>query len=129
MPDCTKPIFQSQLLYDEFDVEKPIEVSEDATAEFQFMDLDLSRDVQQAILLTGYTTPTAFQAEIIPFMLDGRDVIGQAQTGTGKTAAFALPILSRLDARSDQRKCWCLHDPRTSDSSCQVVRYLRRVYA
>ncbi len=89
------------MLYDEFDCGQTYEVSEDATAEFQFMDLELSRDVQQAILLTGYTTPTAIQAEIIPFMLDGRDVIGQAQTGTGKTAAFALPILSRLDARSE----------------------------
>ncbi len=82
-------------------VEKPIEIAEDTTAEFQFLDLELSRDVQQAIMMSGYTTPTPIQAEIIPFMLAGRDVIGQAQTGTGKTAAFALPILSRLDANSD----------------------------
>ena len=51
----------------------------------------------------GYETPTPIQAQIIPYMLDGRDVLGQAQTGTGKTAAFALPILSRVDL--DQ------HDP------------------
>ena len=83
-------------------VEKPIEISEDTQAEFQFLDLALSRDVQQAIMLSGYTTPTPIQAEIIPLMLAGRDVIGQAQTGTGKTAAFALPILSRLGPCSDQ---------------------------
>jgi len=45
----------------------------------------------------GYETPSAIQAQTIPLMLEGRDVVGQAQTGTGKTAAFALPILSRLD--------------------------------
>ena len=45
----------------------------------------------------GYETPSAIQAQTIPLMLEGRDVVGQAQTGTGKTAAFALPILSNLD--------------------------------
>lgn len=82
-------------------VEKPIETTEDSS-NISFMDLDLSRDVQQAILMSGYTTPTAIQAEIIPLVLAGRDVIGQAQTGTGKTAAFALPILSRLQPNCDQ---------------------------
>src|SRR5690606_2258956 len=45
---------------------------------------------------TGYTTPTPIQAAAIPLVLDGRDVMGAAQTGTGKTAAFTLPILHRL---------------------------------
>ena len=79
-------------------MDQSIEISEDTTPEFRFLDLELSRDVQQAIMMSGYTSPTPIQAEIIPFMLAGRDVIGQAQTGTGKTAAFALPILSRLEA-------------------------------
>jgi ATP-dependent RNA helicase DeaD len=81
-------------------VDTPIETI-DETAEITFMDLDLSRDLQQAIMMSGYEKPTAIQAEIIPHMLAGRDVIGQAQTGTGKTAAFALPILSRLQKGKD----------------------------
>ncbi len=62
-----------------------------------FKDLALSEPVLKAIESAGYETPSPIQAQIIPFMLDGRDVLGQAQTGTGKTAAFALPILSRID--------------------------------
>jgi ATP-dependent RNA helicase DeaD len=59
----------------------------------EFTSLNLRPELEQAILELGYVTPTAIQAEMIPLMLTGVDVIGQAQTGTGKTAAFALPIL------------------------------------
>jgi len=62
-----------------------------------FNDLALSEPVLKAVESAGYETPSPIQAEIIPYMLDGRDVLGQAQTGTGKTAAFALPILSKID--------------------------------
>ncbi len=62
-----------------------------------FRDLALTEPVLKAVESAGYETPSPIQAKIIPFMLDGRDVLGQAQTGTGKTAAFALPILSRID--------------------------------
>ncbi|TWU39942.1 ATP-dependent RNA helicase DeaD [Novipirellula aureliae] len=62
-----------------------------------FRDLALSESVQQAVSKSGYESPSSIQAAVIPFLLDGRDVIGQAQTGTGKTAAFALPALSRID--------------------------------
>lgn len=61
-----------------------------------FNDLALSEPVLKAIENIGYETPSPIQAQIIPFVLEGRDVLGQAQTGTGKTAAFALPILSRI---------------------------------
>jgi len=61
-----------------------------------FRNLGLIPQVQRAVEDSGYVTPTPIQAETIPPLLDGRDLIGQAQTGTGKTAAFALPILSRL---------------------------------
>ena len=64
-----------------------------------FNDLALSEPVLKALNKVGYETPSPIQAEIIPFMTAGRDVIGQAQTGTGKTAAFALPLLSRIDLR------------------------------
>ncbi len=61
-----------------------------------FAQLALSDDVQAALLQVGYERPSPIQAETIPCLLAGRDVVGQAQTGTGKTAAFALPLLSRL---------------------------------
>ena len=58
-----------------------------------FTSLDLREELVQAITGLGYSEPTPIQSAIIPVMLKGSDVIGQAQTGTGKTAAFALPIL------------------------------------
>jgi ATP-dependent RNA helicase DeaD len=67
-----------------------------------FRDLPLSDDVQLAVQMAGYVVPTAVQTEIIPHMLEGRDVLAQSQTGTGKTAAFALPILSRVDLKGAQ---------------------------
>ncbi len=65
-----------------------------------FADLALSAPVLQAIKAVGYEQPSPIQAACIPAMLSGRDVLGTAQTGTGKTAAFALPILSMLNTRS-----------------------------
>src|SRR5690554_2536053 len=61
-----------------------------------FSDFGLHPSLLQAISETGYTTPTPIQATAIPHVMDGRDVMGAAQTGTGKTAAFTLPILHRL---------------------------------
>ena len=63
----------------------------------EFSQLNLHPQVLQAVNEVGYTTPTPIQAGIIPLMLTGEDVIGQAQTGTGKTAAFALPLLNNLE--------------------------------
>jgi superfamily II DNA/RNA helicase len=62
-----------------------------------FDELGLSPKVLEAVRASGYTTPTPIQAEAIPHALQGRDVLGIAQTGTGKTAAFTLPMLSRLE--------------------------------
>jgi len=62
-----------------------------------FEQLGLPKSLLKVLNEVGYETPSAIQAQTIPLMLEGRDVVGQAQTGTGKTAAFALPILSRLD--------------------------------
>ena len=61
-----------------------------------FTELDLSAPVQQALKDLGYDTPTPIQAQAIPLLLDGQDVLGCAQTGTGKTAAFSLPIIDLL---------------------------------
>ncbi len=62
-----------------------------------FANLGLSEKVLQAVEASGYLEPTPIQAEAIPHVLAGRDVLGIAQTGTGKTAAFTLPMLSRLE--------------------------------
>ncbi len=62
-----------------------------------FSHLGLHPELVQATEALGFTTPTPIQSAMIPVMLEGHDVIGQAQTGTGKTAAFALPILHRLE--------------------------------
>lgn len=62
----------------------------------KFADLGLSEEVLKATLAVGYDTPTPIQAAAIPLAINGRDLIGLAQTGTGKTAAFTLPIIERL---------------------------------
>ncbi|MEH6633898.1 MAG: DEAD/DEAH box helicase [Halioglobus sp.] len=64
-----------------------------------FAELDLPETLQKALIDVGYETPSAIQARMIPVMLEGVDVVGQAQTGTGKTAAFALPLLARLNLK------------------------------
>jgi ATP-dependent RNA helicase DeaD len=66
-------------------------------AGIRFADLGLSPALLEAITAVGYETPSPIQAATIPPLLAGTDVLGMAQTGTGKTAAFALPILSRID--------------------------------
>ena len=64
-----------------------------------FADLGLPADLLRAVTDMGYVTPTDIQREAIPVLLAGRDVVGVAQTGTGKTAAFGLPLLDAVDAR------------------------------
>ncbi|MDR0477958.1 MAG: DEAD/DEAH box helicase [Desulfobulbaceae bacterium] len=69
----------------------------DFSAAPSFADCAFSEPLTKAIADAGYEAPTPVQTAIMPHLLTGRDVIGQAQTGTGKTAAFALPLLERLD--------------------------------
>ncbi|HEX7627325.1 MAG TPA: DEAD/DEAH box helicase [Candidatus Methanoperedens sp.] len=65
-----------------------------------FKELHLSKEIQKAITDMGFEEPTPIQIQSIPHMLEGKDVIGQAQTGTGKTAAFGIATLERIDPRS-----------------------------
>lgn len=65
----------------------------------KFSDLNLIAPLLKALDDVGYETPSPIQAQTIPLILDGKDVLGQAQTGTGKTAAFALPLLSKIDVK------------------------------
>ena len=61
-----------------------------------FDDLNLKKEVLQAVKHAGFTIPSPIQAQAIPFVLDGRDMVAQAHTGTGKTAAFGLPLISKM---------------------------------
>ena len=75
-------------------------MSAEIPAAITFRDLALSEPVLAALEAVGYESPSPIQAATIPHLLEGRDVLGQAQTGTGKTAAFALPVLSKIDLAS-----------------------------
>lgn len=67
--------------------------------EIKFADLGLSAPILKTLTEIGYETPSPIQAQAIPVLLKGGDILGMAQTGTGKTAAFALPILSNIDLK------------------------------
>ena len=86
----------------ESDVESEVEIEVEIEVDtrVKFADLKLPPEICSALLSSGYEYPTAIQAATIPAMLEGRDVLGQAQTGTGKTAAFALPLLSRINVNN-----------------------------
>lgn len=85
--------------------------------------LGLSPAVLAAVRATGYEKPTQIQAEAIPIVMEGRDVIGASQTGTGKTAAFALPTLSRLGPPGKFR---CLVLEPTRELAAQVVEQFEK---
>ena len=66
-----------------------------------FKSLGLSSPLIKALNHIGYETPSPIQQQCIPYLLEGHDIIGQAQTGTGKTAAFALPLLDSIDVKKN----------------------------
>ena len=92
---------------EETPAETTAETTADATAEkaeeegVRFTDLGLDARVLAALEEVGYEKPSPIQEQTIPLLLEGRDVVGLAQTGTGKTAAFALPALSRMAELAD----------------------------
>jgi ATP-dependent RNA helicase DeaD len=88
-----------------------------------FKDLGLSPDIQQAIDELGFDEPTPIQEQAIPELLGGHDVIGQAQTGTGKTAAFGLPLLQYLDPANEEVQAIVLTP--TRELCIQVTQALR----
>ena len=88
-----------------------------------FKDLGLGAEIQQAIDELGFEDPTPIQEKAIPELLGGQDVIGQAQTGTGKTAAFGLPLLQYLDPASDEVQAVVLTP--TRELCIQVTQALR----
>jgi ATP-dependent RNA helicase DeaD len=88
-----------------------------------FKDLGLSPDIQQALDELGFEDPTPIQEQAIPALLAGHDVIGQAQTGTGKTAAFGLPLLQYLDPEDEEVQAIVLTP--TRELCIQVTQALR----
>lgn len=103
--DCAEPIVEqempAQVGHDKNEASESAEESDDAEpgdeALVTFEDLGLADEVLEAIKAMGYETPSPIQAKAIPALLQGGNLLGTAQTGTGKTAAFSLPLLSRLD--------------------------------
>src|SRR5256886_1153519 len=84
----------------------------DLTGTMPFSRLELSHAMVEGVKAMGYVDPTPIQLRAIPLILTGRDVIGSAQTGTGKTAAFALPILSKLAQHQPQTRMLVLEPTR-----------------
>ena len=96
------------------------------TVDMTFKDLKLPEPILQALEKVGYEKPSPIQAESIPLLLEGHDLLGQAQTGTGKTAAFALPMLANIDP--EQRKPQLLVLAPTRELAIQVAEAFQ-VYA
>src|SRR3979409_1658649 len=88
-----------------------------------FADLGLSESTLQALADVGYESPSPIQEQAIPGLLEGRDVIGQAQTGTGKTAAFGLPIMEYIDPSVSEVQALVLTP--TRELCIQVTQALR----
>ena len=93
-----------------------------------FNELGLAAPIARAIADEKYESPTPIQAQAIPPIMSGRDLVGIAQTGTGKTAAFALPILNHLlnkRLRAEQRSCRVLILSPTRELSGQILESFR----
>jgi ATP-dependent RNA helicase DeaD len=84
-----------------------------------FEDLELSREMKKAIADMGFEEATPIQSLVLPHILNGRDVIGQAQTGTGKTAAFGIPVLEKLNPSSRSVQAVILSQPENLPFSCR----------
>jgi ATP-dependent RNA helicase DeaD len=101
------------------------DVAEEAdSGELKFRDLALAEPLLAALEAEGYTIPTPIQASTIPLLLEGRDVLGQAQTGTGKTAAFAVPLLQRINLAKKQPQVMVLTP--TRELAIQVAKAFTR---
>ena len=101
--------------------------SDSTPAAAGFAALALKPEVLQALADVGYESPSPIQAATIPPLLDGRDVLGQAQTGTGKTAAFALPILSQIELKPGKPQALVLAP--TRELAIQVAEAFQRYAA
>ena len=101
--------------------------SSDAGDTLRFSDLGLPDAILDVLTSVGYETPSPIQAETIPHLLEGRDVLGQAQTGTGKTAAFALPLLAKINVYEKKPQALILAP--TRELAIQVAEALQKYAA
>ncbi len=91
----------------------------------KFEDLNLEEKILRAVTDMGFEAASPIQAQAIPVQMDGRDMIGQAQTGTGKTAAFAIPLLQKMDSGSKKTQAIILCP--TRELAIQVAEEIRRL--
>ncbi|MHA2269693.1 MAG: DEAD/DEAH box helicase [Promethearchaeota archaeon] len=103
-----------------FAEEKKVLQSNQEYIDIKFIDLDLKAELLRAIRDAGYVNPTPIQAQAIPIILNGQDLLGCAQTGTGKTAAFALPTLQRLMNTPSKEKLNII-----SNNKYKIIRNIR----
>ena len=96
-----------------------------APAPSGFSELMLAPEINRAITEMGFVSPTEIQSRVIPLLLDGRDVIGQAQTGTGKTAAFGIPLIEGIDETQPYTQALVLAP--TRELAMQIAEELRRI--
>ncbi len=90
-----------------------------------FSELGISPEVLKAVLKMGFEEATPIQGAAIPVMLSGRDIVGQSQTGSGKTAAFAIPLIERVKA--DQRRVQALVLCPTRELAAQVAEEVAKL--
>jgi ATP-dependent RNA helicase DeaD len=98
---------------------------ENSTIPSGFAEFALSAEVNRAIGEMGFVRPTEIQSGVIPLLLDGRDVIGQAQTGTGKTAAFGIPLIEGIDEKLNYIQALVLAP--TRELAIQIAEELRKI--
>lgn len=91
----------------------------------RFEDLGLRPQILRAVMEMGFEAATPIQARAMPIIMEGRDVIGQAQTGTGKTAAFGIPLLEKIDPKSKKLQALVLCP--TRELAIQVADEIRRL--
>jgi ATP-dependent RNA helicase DeaD len=96
-----------------------------AAAGYRFGEIEVPATIARAIESMGFTTPTEVQARAIPPLREGKDLIGQAQTGTGKTAAFGIPIVEKIDPGSDHVQALVLTP--TRELCVQVTEEIARI--
>ena len=91
----------------------------------RFEDLGLYPEIERAVCFMGFEEASPIQAKAIPAMLSGRDIIGQAQTGTGKTAAFGIPLLQKISAKNKKLQAIVLCP--TRELAIQVADEIRNL--
>lgn len=92
----------------------------------KFEDLGIAENIVKALEDYGYEEPTPIQEKTIPFIIQGRDLIGQSQTGTGKTASFGLPLIQKIDINLNKVQGLILCP--TRELALQVTRRIKKIY-